>query len=387
MKYYFPDLDNLGNSTEINYWICCYLTVLFLRKWTYYTFQDFTDFPNLPSNVVLLNNWLASVSFFENCLKDVLANDELLVTLGYKDVIENKLNEIKDFPTTLKEKIIDKIGHVKLKAPLSEEKIQEFQNQSNDIISKAFKSYNEIFIELDDNEKDDELKLAITGGQTLMSKSAFTDNDIHHINFDSILASQISKRSIKYLIPYSFSISRTRRYLLNKNNILIGIDKLINNNPDIIIVAVNASYNLQEILKKYNSTTKHIPSSDYRIKDILYVLNKSDLPSIEHKDILAKEITDSQLKLINEELKIYASIIDINTSQNEKAKEKWDSNKFKNNLDYQVQVTIAFSAIIYWKKERDIVQIEIASEFKELGIQNTIDEIETFKKISEYVNR
>lgn len=390
MKYYFPDIDNLGNSAEINYWICCYLTVLFLRQWTlnkHYTFQDFTALPNLPSNVVLLNNWLSSVSFFENCLKDVLANDELLDTLGYKDIIEDKIQEIKDFPNTLKEKITDKIGHVKLKAPLSEDKIQEFQNQSNDIISKAFESYNEIFIELDDNEKDDELKLAITGGQTLMSKSAFTDNDIHHINFDSIFASQISKRSIKYLIPYSFSISRTRRYLLNKNNILIGLEKLINNNPDIIIVAVNASYNLQEILKKYNSTTKHISSSDYRIKDILYVLNKSDLPSIEHKDILAKEITDSQLKLINEELKIYASIIDINTLQNEKVKEKWVSKKIKDRLDYQVQVTIAFLAIIYWKKVRDIVQIELATELKEQGIQNTIDEIKPFKKVSEYENR
>ena len=140
-------------------------------------------------------------------------------------------------------------------------------------------------------------------------------------------------------------------------------------------------------MKKYNSTTKHISSSDYRIKDILYVLNKSDLPSIEHKDILAKEITDSQLKLINEELKIYASIIDINTLQNEKVKEKWVSKKIKDRLDYQVQVTIAFLAIIYWKKVRDIVQIELATELKEQGIQNTIDEIKPFKKVSEYENR
>jgi hypothetical protein len=386
IKFYFPELDNLGNRRQVNYWICCYLTVLFLRQWTlhtYYTFQDFTALPNLPNNVVELNNWLATVSFFENCLKDVLDNDELLDTLGYKAIVNDKLQEINDFPKTLKEEIINKIGQEKLNAPLSDDKIQKFESQSNEIITKAFESYNDIFIKLDDNEKDDELKLTVTGGQTLMSKSAFTDNDIPHLNYDSIFASQISQNSVKRFIPNSFLISRTRRYLLNKDNILKGLEKLINNNPEIIIVAVNAGYRLKEILKKYDSITKYIPSTEFRTQDILYVLNKSDLPSIEHKDILEQEKIDSQLKPINTDLKIYASIIDVNSPENEKVKEKWDSKEFKDNSEVQVQVTIAFLAIIYWRKERDIVQVGLASEFKEQGIQNTVDEIEPLKKSSD----
>jgi|26BtaG_2_1085354.scaffolds.fasta_scaffold00262_9 hypothetical protein len=385
IKFYFPELDNLGNRGQVNYWICCYLTVLFLRQWTlhkHYTFQDFTSLPNLPKNVVELNNWLATVSFFENCLKDMLGNDELLSTLGYKDIIADKLQEINDFPKTLKEEITKKIGQEKLNAPLSDEKIQNFEIQSNQIISKAFENYDEIFIKLDNNEKDDELKLTVTGGQTLMSKSAFTDNDIPHLNYDSIFASRISKNNVKRFIPNSFLVSRTRRYLLNKDNILNGLDRLINKNPDIIIVAVNASYQLVEILKKYNSITKHIPSTEYRIQDTLYVLHKSDLPSIEHRDILEQEKTDSQLKLINDKLKIYTSIIDINSPENIKVKERWDSKEFNDNLEVQVQVTIAFLAIIYWRKDRDIVQIKLTSEFKEQGIQNTIEEIEPIKKNS-----
>ncbi len=386
IKFYFPELDNLGNRRQVNYWICSYLTVLFLRQWTlhtYYTFQDFTALPNLPNNVVELNNWLATVSFFENCLKGVLANDKLLDTLGYKDIVTDKLQEINEFPKTLKKEITNKIGQEKLNAPLSDDKIQKFESQSNEIITKAFESYNDIFIKLDDNEKDDELRLTVTGGQTLMSKSAFTDNDIPHLNYDSIFASQISQNSVKRFIPNSFLISRTRRYLLNKDNILKGLEKLINNNPEIIIVAVNASYLLKEILKKYDSITKYIPSTEFRTQDILYVLNKSDLPSIEHKDILEQEKIDSQLKPINTDLKIYASIIDVNSPENEKVKEKWDSKEFKDNSEVQVQVTIAFLTIIYWRKERDIVQVGLASEFKEQGIQNTVDEIEPLKKSSD----
>ncbi len=385
MKFYFPELDNLGNRRQVNYWICCYLTVLFLRQWTlqkYYTFQNFTALPNLPNNVVELNNWLATVSFFENCLNDVLANVELIKILGFTDIISEKADEIKDFSKSLKEEITTKIGQEKLNAPLSQNKIQNFEIKSNEIISKAFNNYADIFIELDDKEKDDELKLTVTGGQTLMSKAAFTDNDIPHLNYDSIFASQVAQNNVKRFIPNSFLISRTRRYLLNKENILEGLNRLIDNNPNIIIVAVNAGFRLREILKGYDAITKYIPSTEHRIQDIIYVLNKTDLPSIEHRDILEQEKNDSQLKLINKDLKLYASIIDINTPENAKVKEKWDSKEFKDNSEVQVQITIAFLAIIYWRKDRDIVQIGLASEYKEQGIENTIDEIEPFKKPS-----
>ncbi|WP_037317956.1 hypothetical protein [Salegentibacter sp. Hel_I_6] len=385
IKFYFPELDNLGNRRQVNYWICCYLTVLFLRQWTlhkHFTFQNFTDLPNLPNNVVELNNWLATVSYFENCLIDVLANEELIKILGFTDIISKKRDEISDFSKTLKEEITNKIGQEKLNAPLSEDKIQNFENRSNEIISSAFKSYDSIFIELDDKEKDDELKLTVTGGQTLMSKAAFTDNDIPHLNYDSIFASQVSRNSVKRFIPNSFLISRTRRYLLNKDNIVEGLNRLIDNNPEIVIVAVNAGFRLIEILKVYEPITKYIPSTEYKIQDIIYVLNKSDLPAIEHRDISEQEKTDSQLKLINEDLKIYTSIIDISKPENEKVKEKWESKEFKDNSEVQVQITVAFLAIIYWRKERDIVQIGLSSEYKEQGIENTVDEIKPLKKSS-----
>jgi hypothetical protein len=383
IKFYFPELDNLGNRSQVNYWICCYLTVLFLRQWSlhkYYTFQDFTALPNLPKNVVQLNNWLSTVSFFENCLIDVLANKELIKTLGYTEIIADKLHEINNFPKNLKQEITNKIGLEKLNAPLSQEKIQNFEKKSNEIISNAFDSYNNIFIEIDDKEKDNELKLTVTGGQTLMSKSAFTYNDIPHFNYDTIFASQVSRNSIKRFIPNSFLISRTRRYLLNNENFLEGLNKLIGNNTEIVIVAVNAGFHLREILKDFDAITKHIPSTEHLIQDIIYVLNKFDLPSIEHKDILEQEKVNSQLKLLNDDLKIYASVIDISDPANEKVKEKWYSKEFKDNSEVQVQITIAFLAVIYWRKERDIVQIGLLSEFKEQGIQSTLDEIKPLKK-------
>ena len=35
----------------------------------------------------------------------------------------------------------------------------------------------------------------------------------------------------------------------------------------------------------------------------------------------------------------------------------------------KVQVTIAFHAIIHWKKEREIIQFNISSQYKEQGVK------------------
>jgi len=82
------------------------------------------------------------------------------------------------------------------------------------------------------------------------------------------------------------------------------------------------------------------------------------------------------LKCLNKDLKLYASVIDINTEDNKTLKDKWNLNNELDNEDLKVQLTIAFLSIIYWKNEREIIQINVASEFREQGIQNDINDVE-----------
>jgi len=53
------------------------------------------------------------------------------------------------------------------------------------------------------------------------------------------------------------------------------------------------------------------------------------------------------------------------------------------NEDLKVQMTIAFLSIIYWKNEREIIQINVASEFREQGIQNDINDVEPLSNMKE----
>jgi hypothetical protein len=95
------------------------------------------------------------------------------------------------------------------------------------------------------------------------------------------------------------------------------------------------------------------------------------------------EIDELKLKKINDEFKIYTSIIDINTTENVFIKDKWELGNEKDNLDLKVQVSIAFLSIIYWKKQRDIIQVSIASQFKEQGIQTDINELDVLRNDDE----
>lgn len=379
--YYFPELDNLGNRRQVNYWICSYIAILFLRQYSLHkclVYQDFTALPNLPDDVLELSSWLDSVSFFERCLNNVLSNKDLIADLEFEKLVEAKKDDFSSFIRDLKEAIKNKIGQQKLNAQLSDDKIQNFYYRSNEIISKAFEVYKPIFIEKSDEHSKSELKLSVNGERMLMSKSAFTDNDVPHLNYDTFFAGAIATHSIKRLIPNVFLIARTKRYLLNKNNVLIALSKIIGNNNDIIVVGVNIGYQTKEILEKssFKKIIQYIPSTESHSQDTLFILRKNDLPAIEHKDLKEDERTELQLTCINEELKLYASVIDINTDENKAIKNKWSLENEPDNEDLKVQLTIAFLSIIYWKKEREIIQINIASEYREQGIQNDLNDVE-----------
>lgn len=379
-KYYFPELDNLGNRAQVNFWICSYITVLFLRQYSlhqYYTFQNFTSQPTLPNDVLELSCWLDNASFFERCLNKVLSNKELIANLEFEKTIEKFGEEISLFTNNLKTEIKSKIGQEKLNAELSEDKIQNFYSQSNEIISKAFEVYKPIFATKEAEYSKSELKLTVNGERTLMSKSAFTDKDIPHLNYDTVFAAAISTNNIRRLIPNAFFKAKTKRYLLNKENILIALTKIISNNNNVVIIGVNIGYQTKEILdiSKFKDIIIHIPSTEYHSQDTLFILRRKDLPVIEHKELKEDEKTELQLKCINEELKLYASIIDINKDENKVIKDKWNLENEANNQDLKVQLAIAFLSIIYWKNEREIIQINISSEYREQGIQNDINDV------------
>lgn len=291
---------------------------------------------------------------------------------------EIRKGELKAFLEELRANIREHIGTTQFNAPLSKEKIIKFFNGSNEIIKQAFEEFRSVF-NTSFSPQDSDLGLLIQGQQNLMAKSAFT-NEVEHLNFHTIFAELIAQNHIKYYIPNSFFVARTRRFLLNRENINSGLEKAIASNTNAIIIGLRIQPELQNIVREKHSYIS-IPYSNFEVQDVFFVLDKSDLPSINFEDLDEKEKEELQLEPLNENLKLYASVIDINTKQNEALKEKIEAKNESTEL--QVLINIAFKAILRWKKDRDVVQISVTNQYREQGLQNEVGEIKPIKnKIS-----
>jgi hypothetical protein len=118
------------------------------------------------------------------------------------------------------------------------------------------------------------------------------------------------------------------------------------------IQQAHISYEYTQVLatSKYASFIKQIPATD--IRDVLLISSKADLPSIEHKDLKESEINEYKLEGLNDEIKTFASVIDINAPENQEIKGKWNSED--DSLDLKVQITIAFLSVIFWKRKEKL---------------------------------
>lgn len=379
VKYYFPGLDNLGNSKLVNYWICCYIILLFIKQYSLnedFTFQNYISQPALPDDIIELENWLNTVTFFEKCLLETINKIELIKALNFEKTVEDNRTHFENFISDTKVSILDKISNKRLTAELSLEKIAIFEENSSRIISTTFDSYKIIFNQEEFEKIEEKLKTIIKGDTIVLNKAAFTDGDRQHIFYETLLANQIAKNNIQKGIADSFFISKTKKYLLNQDNILLGLEKLIAANKDAIIICISLNYDLDQILthSKFSNILLRIHSYQSNAENSLMILNKSDLPFIEHKEIELKEREKLQLKKINERLKIYSSVIDLNIAKNKEIRDIWQFAQNDNNL--KVQLSIRFLAVIYWNKNRNIIQINLSSKYKEQGIQNKLSDLE-----------
>ncbi|WP_018675945.1 hypothetical protein [Riemerella columbina] len=379
-KYRFPDLDNLGNRGQVTLWICKYICILFIRQYSLpqtLNYRNTTRQPNLPDKIYDLYEWKKSLKYFGHCLKSVLKDNRLLEALDLKEIYEKNEKDIKSFLSTLENSIDTQIGTLKLSTPLSKDKIRKFYASSSNIITNGFNQYSDIMNKENSEENDEDLKLSFSGSIILSRKSAFIDNDIPHINYDRAFADSIVRGTIQRYIPNSFITSRTHRYLLNKDNILEGINKIIGDTVQVCIVAFNLfSYKVKDALNKskYKDKIIHLPSTDFT--NTIFILRKQDLPKIE-----PLEISEAEKKLLKldqplvKEWNVYGKVIDINLPENKNIKEQYVDSSIEDEENLQVLLALLFRTKIVFKADRNIIQININSEFEEQGSENSLSDL------------
>lgn len=372
-KYFFPEIDNLGVSANISHNICLYISILFIRQLNQeeiYVYQNFKTFHNLTNNLQELHSINERLPYFKNCIKKILTNTELLNQLSFR------LDEFDIFKVfnDLENQIKEHINYTKLNTNLSDAKIRKFYSSTKETLVNAFNEYLKIKNPTHFDNFDENNISSINGELIISSKSSFIDNETPNLNFDTIYSEYISNNKIKYFIPNSFLFSKTDKFLIEKNKLIEGLEKIIGNKKEITIISIRPSFESSQLLNesKFKHILIEIPSTNNNLNDTFFILDKKDLPIFESKDLPIKDIKKFGLEKLDENYNIFSKIIDINRSEYLSLKQEYITEDDK---DLKVLILISFVFLIKWKKDRRITMLSLNNPYQERGIVNNIEDL------------
>jgi hypothetical protein len=393
-SYEFPNLDGLNSDGVIKYWITKYTALLYIRQYSiqpYLITMKPLELPKAPDEQGEKKKLIENLDFFEKLVKEVMQETELMekAKLGFinKDWIEeNQLPDPIELIHQYKSQLKKAFEKIEVQQDVSLTKLEQVKESSTPIISAAIKEYN--CIRNDSIIEGSFNNWFIHGGRTVMEKNAFSDNnDVHHLNFDSFLASHIAKK-FKYGISETFFYAKSDKYLLNISDVFKGIDKLKINSSDYVIV--NFGNNLSYIKDQYTIDDL----SDYKYKDIeiinfqesnhliagesLFILRKTDLPNIIYKDLDAEQIDKYSLELIDHEIKLYLSVVNLN--KNEELRNELKPSYEDKDLNKSVLLNLSILTEIRWKKGVTNIMIQVNTPYRERGIPNSLKDVIEIKE-------
>ncbi|MCK4407043.1 MAG: hypothetical protein KAV44_05160 [Bacteroidales bacterium] len=393
-QYTFPNLDGLHSDGIIKNWINEYIAVLFIRQYSIQpnliTMKPL-ELPPIPKEQSEKKKLLTNLDYFASLVEKALNNQDLLekIKLGFikKEWFkENNKPEPIELINQYKSQLEEAFDKTQVEQDVSDSKRKQLDETSTRIIKDAIELYygikNNNIISKDYNN------WFINGERAVMDKSAFTDNqDTHHLNFDSFLAEHIAGK-YKSGISETFFYTKTEKYLLKPEDIFPSINKLKINSTDFVIInfAQNLSY-LKELLSLENLSEesyrgiKIISFSNCNhalVGESFFIIRKSDFPNIIFRKIEKSEISKYSLSLIDKEINLYCSIINLN--KNQELRDELSPSHQDQDLNKSVLLNISILTEIRWKKNIKSIMIQTHSPYIERGIPNKLKDVTEIKE-------
>lgn len=386
-KYSFSIQDNAGNNQYIIKNTCLFITLLFVRS--IFKFKKFshTDFENLASDTIKLYNYKNILDFFTVCIEEVLNKNKLLEKLNYKINFSDINNTLNDLNNIINQKI-DEVNKINI-YELSNININEFIRH---VLDQFFKAFNELnFINITNKNLFNDIDIdhtcsTVIVGESFNSLKYFFTSEYKNNDFSnpiySVFEDNIINSKLKYELPYCFKKAETSSYVIIRSKLIKILNKILKNKKNKKIIAINLKEESINILNNsFKDILVQIPSTNNNLNDILFVIDENDLPLIRFEKIEVPSTKNDNLFVIDENVtcdefknlksdiirykfKIYYLFNDFNDIFNHPI----NKDKFA-----RIQINIDFKLIIEWKKNRNIICINIDNEFKEIGIPDYIN--------------
>lgn len=387
--YPFPKQSGLNADGVVKKWISSYMALLFLRQYTiipYLITMKPLEYPPIPQSQGEIKEWIDGLDFFKELILEHLDNNLLLKELGLTFLTQEWCHKHKkvyptDFIDNFKEQLQNAYQINALTLPLSQTKIKQFEDSTKKIIEDTLTNYS--LLSNKNNIVEDSDKWYINGQRMLQSKDAFSEKpEIHHGDFDTFLASELS-RNIKDVISSTFLLKKSKTYLLKPTDIFKAIDRLnVDEQFVIVCFGVNLDYFITDLKvpgltkEKYNDIQLLSYNGTRTVNSSFFILSHNNLPQISTKKIPQEIIEKYSLTKIGDHIELFSSVIDLNKTTDEILKEN-KQNKEEDELRKSVLLSIIISTEIKWKKSVEIVQIIQHSEYRQKGLPNNLNEVES----------
>ena len=393
-KYPFFGLQaGVRNNSIINGWIQKYLYILMLRLATLnrtYVYEDFYSLPALPESLSEKNEWLENVPII---LKQIEQNSiplEDITTILPLDqsCIYRAKHKLKNALESLSNSLTSTIQHQKVTQQLSEDEIQDFYQIASDSIGREMKWITEVSVITDDEYKSCNKFNCVGRIRQLMPADAFcTDKTIGYVNFKESF-SAATLYSFKNCWLRSFQYQPKSEYRVFPENLDKAFQTLRLTDKQIIIGFHFNWYNAYpQNLRKENEYKFKSPDNrllyslpgDHTVEftNTVIILNKSDLPKLKLLDPPSTLKDKFHLKCINEQYKLYASVIKL--SENKPLLNEYISSGayLEKELKQMALVCTELDAQILWKQNIPVVMIKVLDRFIDSGNEN-LSEIRPF---------
>ena len=405
-NYSFPNISGVDANDIILVWIQRYFAILFIRQYgipkQYHENFYQIDLPSLPNTLADLTDWkekMCSLKYWvshyvhkeQSVLKELELNGLYNESVLTQRKQEHPIKVLNDYIKLIEKKYAE----VKEEQPIAINKREEFNHCAVEIITRNIdpiqRATSDTYVE------DERLEMSSFIGQPrhdILEKGAFAENqDIGYGNFLEITAEAICME-MEHYYTISYAILKNKiPYTIPFENLFEAIDKLQIDNTFIIIsmglsMSHRIMYNKPPGLEKVDGIYKYkdveIVEFGYsqlsELNRAFYVIKRKDLPSFNMHPLQDKTIDMFKYDIINDDYKIYTSVLDLNKEENRTIRERVEKTYTnKEELSEKVLACVGISYEIRWPKGVKCIQIKEYDSFTHRGSPTSLSEIDSFE--------
>ena len=390
-RYPFPDAHGVYAEGIIKMWIKRYIAILFLRQYKlnkYYIYSNPLEMPKPPLRLSEKRRWNDELDILKRNILDYLSgNNEPLKAIGLEDLISEEWykNNNKTAPIDL----IDSFKH-----EIEEDAERTKQNQTidpekKDALYKCIKktllnAYDETAAFLQRGNPSLNTKLRFKGKHGILDKAAFaSDSEVSYINEDTIIPDTIAQEFKVNMMNIFLLMNRTQ-YSIKEIKLFEAVKRLSLTEAEFIIlnIGLNLKYyrdyikvdGLRQDAGKWYYHNIEIIEAPFnpKLSHSIIIIRKKDLPFVTYQELDKTIIDKYSLEELDNDKKIYASIIDLNNSS--LAGEIQQETNIAE-LKEKVLVCVDINVGISCNDNALCLHLKVFSQFEDKGIPNAIDQI------------